>query len=508
MESCKSPLLKSHSNSNSESKCCDCACSCSSTTMSRSLSGTNLQSFKRKHVELEEQHQSAIPQNARVEIENECKALREAVGRQQQTIQDLISDLEQERNASSSAANEAMSMILKLQKERAEIEMELRQFQRFAEEKMAHDEQEMLDLEEFLYKREHAIEALNCEVQAYKHRLMSFGLSDAEADEANSANGESLMNRNNSIAENLEGQFEIPSFEFYPQLKCKINESHIYHDDDDLTEIERSAFGDTPYSRDQLKDLEFRINQLEQSPRTIQPDSAKIVFENVIAGQSPRRPRHLRKVSTDSMYSPFKGIDFDYATESPKFGATIKKVYSHMDMSSNLRKADNASEYGDEMCDRVYTIDSIHQRASVHGAMDTTTPRESLIHSDMRDLEIQKLYARLRALEADRESMRQAIVSVGTDKAQLVLLKEIAQNLCKEMSTSKANPVEKQSGVRRFSFVSAFKSIMSFIFWRRRARRCRHSFGLSPEKEGLLLLLDRSSRVGQWRSVSISALNM
>jgi hypothetical protein len=39
---------------------------------------------------------------------------------------------------------------------------------------------------------------------------------------------------------------------------------------------------------------------------------------------------------------------------------------------------------------------------------------------------------RMQALEADRESMRQAIMSMGAEKAQVMLLKEIAQKLCKD----------------------------------------------------------------------------
>ncbi|KAI3447387.1 hypothetical protein Pfo_004052 [Paulownia fortunei] len=462
-------------------KCCDCGCSCS--MMNRSLSGTYLRSVKRKYDEFQNENRFTIPGfiiplNARVEIENECRALRETVSSQQQTIQDLISELEEERNASSSAANEAMSMILRLQREKAEIQMEARQFKRFAEEKMAHDQQETLALEDLLYKREQAIQSLTCEVQAYKHRMMSYGLTEAEAD---GADGDKGMSWNTSMTENLEGQFEFPLYEIYPPLKCNINESQVYPDgDDEAADIEKHASGKTPHSRDQLKDLEYRINQLEKSPRTIQPDreyvGAKNVLEKVIVGQSPRRPRHLRKFSTDSSNSLFamgREMGPDFATDSPKYGSSFKKMeLSHLDLNSNLRKVDNASEVGDDMNDRVYTIDSIHQGASINGVMDhkasvgiggddyVTTPRDSLNHSDVRDLEIQKLYARLHALEADRESMRQAIISIGTDKAQLVLLKEIAQNLCKEMSPLRGVPVQKQSVVRSFSFVSLFKVMM------------------------------------------------
>lgn len=72
--------------------------------------------------------------------------------------------------------------------------------------------------------------------------------------------------------------------------------------------------------------------------------------------------------------------------------------------------------------------------------------------------DIEKLYTRVQALEADRESLRQTIVSMRTDKAQLVLLKEYAQRLSKEtVATSRRNPVSKMPYFKAFSVVMAFK---------------------------------------------------
>lgn len=505
-------------------KCCDCGCSCC-LPLDRSLSGTVLRSVKRKYGEFEEESKFTIPglivpQNARVDIENECVALRETVASQQETIQDLICELEEERNASSTATNETMSMILRLQREKAEIEMEAKQFKRFAEEKIEHDQQEILELEELVYKREHTIEALTCEIQAYKHRLMSYGFTEAEAeaeiDEYCLQNEEKIMSENYSTPmKYIEGQPVLPGYDIYPPLKCNINDSHLNMDGCDETDDVYK--NETPYSQDELKDLERRINQLEDTPRTIQPDgeyrATNNVFENVIVGQSPRQKRHLRKISNDDSNSPVvKEMGADYSTLSPKLGGGIKKPeFSNMDMASNLKKVDNASEVGGDMCDRVYTVDSIHRRA-INGVSDhktstgvgldgyVTSPRDS--QTNARDLEIQKLYARLHALEADRETMRQAIVSIGTDKAQLVLLKEIAQNLCKEMSPSRARPVQEKSIIRSFSFMSLFKWVISILFWRRKARRCRYSFGLSTHNVGLLTLINRNPRVGAWRVLS------
>ncbi|KAI3716627.1 hypothetical protein L1987_67631 [Smallanthus sonchifolius] len=125
------------------------------------------------------------------------------VTNQQQSIHDLADELEEERNASSSAANVAMSMILRLQREKAEIEMEARQFKRFSEQKTSHDQQEIVALEELLYKREQTIQSLTCEVQAYKYRMTSYGLTESEAEGVKGM----ITNSNNSIATNSVTEF-------------------------------------------------------------------------------------------------------------------------------------------------------------------------------------------------------------------------------------------------------------------------------------------------------------
>ncbi|KAL3532205.1 hypothetical protein ACH5RR_005726 [Cinchona calisaya] len=510
--------------STSLGKCCDCGCSCSP-IMNRSFSGTMLRSVKRKFHEHEEAGNKfvipgfVLPQNARVEVENECAALREMVASQQQTIQELSVELEEERNAASSAANEAMSMILRLQREKAEIQMEARQFKRFAEEKMAHDQQEFLALEDLLYKREQAIQSLTCEVQMYKHRMMSYGLTEAEAEADRENFGNGMMTRNNSMVDNLDGQFEFPAYD-YPPLKCNLNENHDYAEvDSEALDVEKYAFGETPRSRDHLKDLEYRINQLERSPRNNKPEGeffgAKNVLEKVIVGYSPRRPGHFRKFSTDSTNS-FSANGREVGPDfSPRFGGSFRKTDSlHPEEFSNLRKVDNASDVGDDMNDRVYTIDSVHTGTTqCHGLKEPkasvainddymATPRGSLANTNIGDPDFQKLYMRLQALEADRESMRQALISMRTDKAQLVILKEIAQNLCKEMSPVRRPPVKKPSLIGSFSFVSIFKWIISLVFWRKKAHRCKYMFGLPANNAGLLMLLDKGPRVGQWRCLS------
>ncbi|KAL2327314.1 hypothetical protein Fmac_020741 [Flemingia macrophylla] len=474
-------------------KCCNCGCGCSLLAQS---SGTWMRSVKRKHDEFKMDGQLAMPTFARIEIENECVALREMVSMQQKTIQDMNAELEEERNSSSTAANEAMSMILRLQREKAEIQMEARQFKRFAEEKMTHDQEELLSLEDLLYKREQIIQSLTCEVQAYKHRLMSFGLTEAEAE------GD---------------QYELPTYE-YPPLKCNVMHGSIDADNEE-TDIEKYAFGETP--TDHLRNLENRISQMEKTPTYSQMDgdfAGKNILEKVIVGQSPSWGKHSRKLSPDSSFGGTgKDTGPEFMMDSPRLSSNYRKDYfSQSEDHSNFKKVDNTSE-GDDTSDRIYTIDSVHCGAPHSGFSDSkagagsfedyaTTPRESGNHAtDFEDPYIKKLYMRLQALEADRESMRQAIISMRTDKAQMVLLKEIAQHLCKEMSPQR-KMARKPYVTGNSSLFSIFKWVSSIVFWRKKAHESKYMFGLPPESVGLLMLLDKRTRVRPWRCITSTQL--
>ncbi|KAJ0958323.1 putative GTD-binding domain-containing protein [Helianthus annuus] len=463
------------SESTSVVKCCDCGCNYCD-PRSSGYSTTWLRSVKRKLDELEQEDGDkfvipgfVIPSVARVDIENECDVLREMVTNQQRTIEDLISDLEEERYASASAANEAMSMILKLQREKAEVEMEARQFKRFSEEKMAHDQQELMALEELLYRREQSIQSLTCEVQAYKHRMISFGLMEAEADGENQ-----FLTRENSVATNLESRF---GFDFalydYPRLKCNnSNENREYPDHENETvDVEKYAFSETPHS---LKDIEERINQLERSPGQSQSQSQP-VLEKVIVGYSPMK-KHSKRLSSESA-GPF----FD----------TVKEV---LVPDSSRVVNETVSESRDETSDRIYTVDSVH---NVNDDQKGNISPEY----EIEDPEVKKLYARLHALEADRESMRQTLIAMRTDKAQLVLLKEIAQHLCKDMSPPGKIYVKKPDNGAGLSFFAVFKWITSFGYLRR-AQRNKHMFSAMSNSPGVLMLLDEGHQRGQWRCLS------
>lgn len=102
---------------------------------------------------------------------SKIKLLEQALEKERAARAALYIDLEEERSAAASAADEAMAMILRLQKEKAAIEMEARQYQRMIEEKSVYDEEEMNILEEILVRREKEKLFLEKEVEAYRQMV-------------------------------------------------------------------------------------------------------------------------------------------------------------------------------------------------------------------------------------------------------------------------------------------------------------------------------------------------
>ncbi len=81
-------------------------------------------------------------------------------------------ELEKERNASATAANEAMGMIARLQEEKAAVLMEARQFQRMVEQKSMHDQEAIEGLREVIARIEEEKRELEEENEFYRSRLL------------------------------------------------------------------------------------------------------------------------------------------------------------------------------------------------------------------------------------------------------------------------------------------------------------------------------------------------
>ncbi|KAE8782562.1 myosin-binding protein 7-like [Hordeum vulgare] len=77
-------------------------------------------------------------------------------------------EVEEERLAAARAAREVMDMMLRLQREKDEVKMELRQFRRFADEKMALDAAEIDHLRALVARRARHLACARSRLHAYQ----------------------------------------------------------------------------------------------------------------------------------------------------------------------------------------------------------------------------------------------------------------------------------------------------------------------------------------------------
>lgn len=98
---------------------------------------------------------------AGIEEEGEVATLREALRQQAQAMEELLGELEEERHAAASGADEALAMILRLQAEKAAERMEAEQFRRVAKERIQHDEDTLAFLKAVVFHQEMEISSLN-----------------------------------------------------------------------------------------------------------------------------------------------------------------------------------------------------------------------------------------------------------------------------------------------------------------------------------------------------------
>ncbi|XP_028808531.1 probable myosin-binding protein 6 isoform X2 [Neltuma alba] len=100
--------------------------------------------------------------------ESRIKMLEAALEEEKAAYAALCLELEKERSAAATAADEAMAMISRLQEEKAFIEIETRQYQRMIEERVAYEEEEMNILQEILIRRERENHFLEKELETYR----------------------------------------------------------------------------------------------------------------------------------------------------------------------------------------------------------------------------------------------------------------------------------------------------------------------------------------------------
>ncbi|XP_060218219.1 myosin-binding protein 1-like isoform X2 [Lycium barbarum] len=111
-----------------------------------------------------------------IEGESVSDRLKRQVEYDRKLMSALYKELEEERNASSVAANQAMAMITRLQEEKAALHMEALQCLRMMEEQAEYDNEALEKANDLLAQKEKEIQDFEAELELYKKKLGNMAL--------------------------------------------------------------------------------------------------------------------------------------------------------------------------------------------------------------------------------------------------------------------------------------------------------------------------------------------
>ncbi|KAL1189899.1 Myosin-binding protein 2 [Cardamine amara subsp. amara] len=302
----------------------------------------------------------------KLELQEERKALNA-----------VYEELEEERSASAIAANETMAMINRLHEEKAAMQMEALQYQRMMEEQAEFDQEALQLLNELMVNREKENAELEKELEVYRKRLDEYEakekmgmlrrrMRDSSVDSFRN-NGDSDEN-NNGVLHCRESEMENTPVDVVLRLdECL----------DDYEGERLSILG-------RLKFLEEKLTHLNNEEDEDEGEEEEVkAFEN---GNG-----HYHGKETNGKHRVIKSKRL-----LPLFDAVDGEIENGLDNGNHHENGIDESEKGESV-----TVEE----------------------------EVDELYERLEALEADREFLRHCVGSLKKGDKGVHLLNEILQHL-------------------------------------------------------------------------------
>ncbi|KAH0970107.1 hypothetical protein GBA52_022263 [Prunus armeniaca] len=395
--------------------------------------------------------------------ETDITALTEALYAQQQLLQKLYSELDQEREASSTAADEALSMILRLQGEKSAMKMEASQYKRLAEEKICHAEEALAIFEDLIYQKEMEIASLEFQLQAYRYKLLSMGCS-TELGAGENVYPENLLFQRSDLGNAETG---VKCVKKKPEKK--VDQEVNFQSLDVEKKSINYAGGNMNTIWEQIKKLDARVKEIsdckdygrEKSlllkgpsrtcslpsvPKVSVNTSRNPTSEEIIASLDKLKQSEILQereaiVSPSCSSSVHDVFEVPQSYENAKACEGEKKELSKLtvEVENRLGKPDlvldETSEiYAKDETDRVRKI--LHckkQENKIFKPRDGISTADSNLRerlagvTESQQAKFQQLWRRIEQLEGERNSIRQEISHAGEE--ELKLFQEIHEHL-------------------------------------------------------------------------------
>ncbi|CAA2981822.1 Hypothetical predicted protein [Olea europaea subsp. europaea] len=355
--------------------------------------------------------------------------LKSALRSERKTLRALYAELEEERSASAVAANQTMAMINRLQEEKAAMQMEALQYQRMMEEQSEYDQEALQLLNELMVKREKEKQELEKELEIYRKKVLDYetkekkrilrrskdGSTRSGFSSASFSNGEDSDGL--SIDLNQEAKVEES---FYSNLESSKQNTPVdaaLNLDETLADFEEERLS----ILEQLKVLEEKLMALD-----IQEEQNFVDFR-------PTEDFHEEIVNHVGENAEVNGNHIYFRGEANWHANGLTKEMNGKHHQQRRIVAANgkwllplfdaiSNENGN-----VFLNGNGFESNGVHNSYDSKLELDNkkLVFEE----EVDHLYERLQALEADREFLKHCIGSLRKGDKGIDLLQEILQHL-------------------------------------------------------------------------------
>lgn len=353
-----------------------------------------------KSVSVESSLESLDGSLSEIEGESLLDRLKQQVEYDRKCIRALYKELEEERNASAVAANQAMAMITRLQEEKAALHMEALQYLRMMEEQAEYDVEALEKANDLLAEKEKEIQDLEAEVEFCRSNLPIESMVEIIHDGSSDLKGENVILESTSV----------PSFTNNVNCHCKSMMTEVSKGSDKsfVAETSCSEFEDEKlYISECLKKLERKVYRI----------SGDTTLPNVPYGGHSEKFIDGRNDQEESLNSKV----YQSNGQMDENCLYVKKDLHLSNGNSTSHEGSTASDGDDHfVCKEKIFFYSNGRKHS----MDETAIGLVALENEISDLN-----DRLESLEADHDFLECSLKSLQNGNEGLQFVQEIAHQL-------------------------------------------------------------------------------
>ncbi|KAK9747760.1 hypothetical protein RND81_02G013500 [Saponaria officinalis] len=333
------------------------------------------------------------------------KKLKTEVEAERKTLRALYKELEEERNAAAVAANQTLAMINRLQEEKTAMQMEAIQYQRMMEEQSEYDQEALQMMNELMVKREKEKLELEKEIEVYRKKLSDFEEREKMRILSRRMEG-SLRSRNSSASCSFGEESD--------GLSVDLNHHEVKDHEEDGCGGGENGNQDTPV--DSVLNLQESLGCFE--------DERQSILEQL-------------KVLEEKLFTLAEEEEDEDDEDNPENTGRFEELYEENDGENGVTHVNGKHEEGwlnGSMPKRLLPLfDEVELSSSPDQTFVNKSSSITKFELEKKRLaieeEVDHVYERLHALEADREFLKHCVGSLRKGDKGLDLLQEILQHL-------------------------------------------------------------------------------